>query len=279
MTKPVDESDSRVGHVSIFAVSDSTGDTAERLVRAALTQYEDAEVTVVRRGHVDTDERVRAVMREACECGAAIIYTLVSAELRRLTLEQARLLGVEAVDLMGPVLERLSSLLGLAPLQKPGLMKQLVDARTQEVEAVEFAFRHDDGQRLEDLGDADIVLTGISRTMKTPTTLYLAYRGWFAANVPITMDSPLPAELIAVPADRVFFLEMSANRLVELRRSRASHLRLPLEPYASMEHVRMELMQARDLCNERGWQRVDVTNKSVEEVSREILTLVSARRN
>ena len=120
---------------------------------------------------------------------------------------------------------------------------------------MEFAFRHDDGQHPEELDRAEIVLVGISRTMKTPTTLYLAYRGWFAANVPIVPTIPLPPELLRVPAERVFCLDMSAGRLVDLRRARAHALKMPVEPYASLEQVRWELTQARELCNEHGRRR------------------------
>jgi regulator of PEP synthase PpsR (kinase-PPPase family) len=203
------------------------------------------------------------------------VHTLVSSDLRALILDQARLLQVEAVDLMGPVLYRLANLLKLHPMQQPGLLGQLIDARTREIEAVEYAFRHDDGQRPEGLSRADIVLVGISRTMKTPTMLYLAYRGWFVANVPIVPEIPLPDELFDVPAERVFCLDMSPNRLQDLRRVRAASLKLPEEPYASMEFIRRELLHARSLCAEHGWRRIDTTDKSVEEATREILTLLA----
>lgn len=246
------------------------------MYNSALVQFKDADAEIIVRGQVDTAEHVKAVVREAAEHNAPIVHTLVSSALRVLMLEECRLHQVEAVDLMGPVLGRLANLLKLSPLQQPGILKQLVEARTKEVEAVEFAFRHDDGQHPEELGRAEVVLVGISRTMKTPTTLYMAYRGWFVANVPIVPNSPLPEELFSVPAERVFCLDISAGRLVDLRRTRANALKMPAEPYASLEQVRWELTQARELCNEHRWRRVDVTEKSVEEATREILALLSA---
>ena len=259
--------------LTIFVVSDATGETAERMVRAALVQFEDARVAVERRGRVRTPQRVRGIVREAETAGALVIHTLVSNELRRAMLEESRLRNVDAMDLMGPLLDRLAARLRLSPLEKPGLFKQLAEAKTREIEAVEFALRHDDGQRSEELEGAEIVLVGVSRTMKTPTTLYLAYRGWFVANVPIVPALEPPAELLALPPELVFCLTMAEDRLIELRRARAHSSRIPLDPYASPAKVREELLQARALCGRQGWRVVDVTGKSVEEAAREIVFL------
>lgn len=260
--------------LTIFVVSDATGETADRVVRSALVQFPDAPVTIVRRAQVRTAEQVRSVVEEAARRPSLILHTLVSDDLRRLMLTEARTHDVDAMDLMGPVLERLATHLGLTPQEKPGLFRQLEEARSRAVEAVEFAFRHDDGQSPEDLDRAEVVLVGISRTMKTPTTLYLAYRGWFSANVPIIPDLPLPPALSLLPPERVFHLVGSPGRLAELRRVRASHLGIPLEPYASLAQVQRELRYAENLARRHGWTRVDVTGKSVEEVAREIMALL-----
>lgn len=260
--------------LTILVVSDATGETAERIVRSALVQFKNAPAEVVRRGHVRTLTQVRAVAREAAERRALILHTLVSNKLRRSMLAESRRRGVDAMDLMGPVLDRLASHLQLTPREKPGLFKQLKEYKSREIEAVEFAFQHDDGQHPQGLKRAEVVLVGISRTMKTPTTLYLAYRRWFAANVPLIPEVQPPAELLAVPAERVFCLFMSPLRLQELRSTRADIFGIPAEPYTSLERIREELRFARDLCDQRGWQQIDATGKSVEEVVREILALL-----
>lgn len=259
--------------LKIIVVSDATGETAERVTRSALTQFGDAPVSVERRGGVRTPEQVRAVVGEAAGRDALIIHTMVSNELRQMMLEEARLYGIDAMDLMGPVLDRLATHLKLTPQEKPGLFSQLVDATSRRIEAVEFAFRHDDGQRVEELESAEIVLVGVSRTMKTPTMLYLAYRSWFAANVPIVPGIPPQAPLLALPPDRVFGLFMNAGRLAELRRARAAYLGLGGTGYASPEEIRKELLYSQRLCLDRNWRAIDVTGKSVEEVAREILVL------
>lgn len=260
--------------LTILVVSDATGETAERIVRSALVQFKNAPAEVVRRGHVRTLAQVRALVREAADQRALIVHTLVSNKLRRSMLAESRRRGVDAMDLMGPVLDRLASHLQLTPREKPGLFKQLKEYKSREIEAVEFAFQHDDGQHPQGLKRAEVVLVGISRTMKTPTMLYLAYRRWFAANVPLIPEVQPPAELLAVPAERVFCLFMSPLRLQELRTTRADIFGIPAEPYTSLERIREELRFARDLCEERSWQQIDATGKSVEEVVREILALL-----
>ncbi len=263
--------------LTIFVVSDATGETAERVLRSALVQFADAPATVVRRGDVRTEDQVRQVVREAARQPSLVLHTLVSDELRREMLEESRRQGVDSLDLLGPVLDRLATHLKLTPQERPGLFKQLSEARTREIEAVEFAFRHDDGQRPDELEWAEVVLVGVSRTMKTPTTLFLAYRGWFAANVPIIEDVALPQALARVPSERVFCLMMAPARLLELRRARAEHLGVPLEPYASPASIRRELHHAHKEALRNGWRVVEVTGKSVEEVAREILVLLPWR--
>ncbi len=263
--------------LTIFAVSDATGRTAEQVVRAALVQFEGAAVRLVRREQVRTPEQVRAVVREAAAQKCLIVHTLVADELRELMLDESRSQGVDAMDLMGPLLDRLATHLKLTPQEKPGLLKQLVEAKAREIEAVEFAFHHDDGQNAEELGRAEVVLVGASRTMKTPTMLYLAYRGWFAANVPLVLDLPLPAALAALPPERVFCLFMASERLLELRRVRAKQEGIPPDPYASLEHLRKELLHCEQLCREHGWRKIEVTGKSVEELGQEIVALLAGK--
>jgi regulator of PEP synthase PpsR (kinase-PPPase family) len=261
--------------LTIYVVSDATGETAERMVRSALVQFKDAPADVIRRGHVRTAKQVRAIVRKAAARDSVILHTLVSDDLRRQMLAESRSRGVDSMDLMGPVLDRLATHLELTPQEKPGLFKQLAEAKSREIEAVEFALRHDDGLHAEELGQAEVVLVGVSRTMKTPTMLYLAYRGWFAANVPLIPEIPPPPELLSLPPKRVFCLIMTASRLLELRSVRAGSFRIPTEKYASLAHVRSELLQSRRLSHDHGWREIDVTGKSVEEVAREIIVLLS----
>jgi regulator of PEP synthase PpsR (kinase-PPPase family) len=264
--------------LTLFIVSDATGKTAERFARAALTQFGDAPVRLARRGPVRAPEQVRAVVREAAGGDSIIVHTLVSNELRRLMLEESRLYGIDSLDALGPMLDRIATHLKLTPQEKPGLFKQLTEAKSREIDAVAFAFRHDDGQNAEELDRAEVVLVGISRTMKTPTMLYLAYRGWFAANVPIVLEVPPPEALLSVPSERVICLLMNARQLQELRRTRANVGAIPPEPYTSLDYIGKELALSQQLCRKHGWRSIQVTGKSVEEVSREIIALLPSER-
>ena len=257
--------------LTIFVVSDATGDTAQRMMRAALVQFQNAPVRLVRRARVQKPRQVHQVVREARDCPSLIIHTLVSDDLRRVMRAQCRIHGVEALDIMGPILERLAVHLNVAPQEKPGLFQDLSEAKVREIEAVSFAFRHDDGQHVHDLERAEVVLVGVSRAMKTPTMLYMAYRGWFAANVPLVPGISPPDALLAMPSDRIFCLVMSPARLQHLRRARAEQDAIPVHPYASMEQIRTELSYVEDLCRKHRWHRIDATGKSVEEVAREII--------
>lgn len=260
--------------LTVFAVSDSTGQTAQRVIRSALVQFEDAEVDVQLRGGVRSAKKIREVVREAVGKNSLILHTLVSDYLRQVMLSESRHHGVDAMDLMGPLLDRLTHHLQASPQEKPGLFRQLMEARTRQIEAVDFAFHHDDGQRADELEHAEIVLVGVSRTKKTPTALYLAYQGWFVANVPIVPGIPLPEGLKRVPPKHIFCLAMSPRRLMELRQVRASYLSIPDDDYANMESIREELRYCQQLCGQHDWQHLDVTGKSVEEMSHEIVLLL-----
>jgi regulator of PEP synthase PpsR (kinase-PPPase family) len=264
--------------LEVFVVSGGTGKTAERMARAALIQFENVPATLVRRENVRSLDEVRRIVAEARDRRALILHTLVAEDARREMLSEARLNGVDAVDMLGPVLDHLAEHLKLVPLGKPGLLAHSAAAKTREIEAVEFAFNHDDGRNVAELGRAELVLTGVSRTMKTPTTLYLAYRGWFAANVPLIAGINPPAELLSLPADRVFYLTMDIDRLAELRRVRADRDGISDQAYAAMEHVREELRFGQRLATRQGWRKINVSGKSVEEVSREIILLASGEQ-
>jgi regulator of PEP synthase PpsR (kinase-PPPase family) len=259
----------------VFVVSDGTGETAERVVQSALVQFEEAQVELIRRGDIGTPERVRELVQEAAGIDSLIVHTLVSNDLRRLMLSECRVRNVDSLDVMGPVLDRLAHRLQLEPQEKPGLFQQLEEARTREIEAVEYAFHHDDGQNVDDLERAEVVLVGISRTMKTPIMLYLGYRGWFAANVPLVPDLPIQQSLTKLAPERVFYLAMSPSQLLELRRIRAVRDGIPMASYASAAQISKEVEFAERLQKKYGWQRVEVSGKSVEEIAREIISTLS----
>jgi regulator of PEP synthase PpsR (kinase-PPPase family) len=258
-----------------FVVSDGTGATAEQALNAALMQFAGAEVEVGRRPGVRTEEQVRQVVQEAAQVGGFIVHTLVSDKLREVMLRTGRLHNVETIDLMGPLLARISQQLAVSPAEKPGLFRQLNEEYFRRIETMEFAFRHDDGLRVHELSQAEIVLVGVSRTFKTPLSIYLAFKGWFVANVPIVLKAKPPLTLFDLLPGRVCGLTIDPVRLAELRHVRQEHLGGATGRYAEPDFVRREVEYALSIFrSQRGWPVVDVTDKPIEEIASEILALI-----
>ena len=259
----------------VYAVSDASGATAERVVQAALTQFEGATVEITRYGGVRTPDQVRRILIEAEASNGFVVHTLVSAELRRMVLTEGRQRGVATIDLMGPLLARLSTVLATRPLAEPGLFQPFDDAYLSRIDAIRYAVNHDDGRNPHEWSQADIVLVGVSRTCKTPTSIYLAYQGWRVANVPIVLGLEPPPELFGLPKGRVVALMVQLERLAILREARVERLGTARQGYADLDHVRREVVYAYELLERRtDWPIVDMTAKSIEEAATEIVSLI-----
>ncbi len=259
----------------IFAVSDASGVTAERVVRAALVQFAAPEIEITRHGGVRTPERIREIVTEAAEQNGFIVHTFVYEELRHVMLTEGRAHNVTTIDLMGPLLARLSELLATPPLAQPGPFLPFDASYMERINAIDFTVRHDDGRNVLDLDQAQIVLVGVSRTSKTPLSIYLAYRGWRVANVPIVLDMEPPSQLFRLPRHRVVGLIIRPERLTELRQARVEHMGITGIGYADMEHVRKEVAYAYEIFDRRrDWPLVDVTTKPIEETAAEVVALL-----
>ena len=263
---------------NIFIVSDGSGRTAEQALNAALAQFGNVKVNLIRRPKVRTEQRVINVIKEAKDNDGFIVHTLVTDKLREAMLRGGRKNNVDTIDLMGGLLARLSEEFSVSPAEKPGLFGQLNKTYFRRIETMEFAFHHDDGQRVNELKKAEIVLLGVSRTFKTPLSIYLAFKGWFVANIPIVMGQEFPPIINKLLASNVFCLDTNALALAELRRARQSYLGGAVGDYDDIEYVRMELMYARNIFSRNpGWAIINVTNKPIEEIATEILTLKGER--
>ncbi len=263
---------------TIFAVSDGSGRTAEQALRAALTQFQEFPVSIERRPEVRSEEQVVDVVREAAAVGGFIVHTMVSKDLRNTIAHQCRLDNVGAIDLMGPLLAQLTHQFSAPPLEKPGLFRELNKEYFRRIEAMEFAFRHDDGQRMRELVKADLVLVGVSRTFKTPLSIYFAFKGWLVGNVPVVLELPFPSTLFELPASKVFCLTTDAHHLSALRRVRHEYLGGATGDYANLDYVRRELVYAKEhFKRQPAWPVIDVTRKPIEEIASEILAIVRGR--
>jgi [pyruvate, water dikinase]-phosphate phosphotransferase / [pyruvate, water dikinase] kinase len=263
----------------IFVVSDGTGRTARQALNAALTQFTGIDVDVIVHADVRSQRQVRLIVAKAAEGKAFIVHTLVTDSLRELMLRESHNQNVETIDLMGPLLARLSNQFIHEPSQKPGLYNQLNREYFQRIDAMQFAFNHDDGQRPDGLADAEIVLLGVSRTFKTPLSIYLAYKGWFAANVPIIKDIDPPEILNRLHPSKVFCLTTNATRLAELRKIRHERLGGNTGNYAEPAFVQSEIRYAMRYYHlHQDWTIINVTSKPVEEIASEILAIKTGNR-
>lgn len=261
----------------VFVVSDGTGDTAATAVRAVMLQFQ---VDWDLRTFTDTryPSEVRRIAAEAERQGALIVFTLVDESLAQVLIGEAAKRGVPAVDLLGPVLAKVAELLRVEPRSEPGLLHAVSDDYFLRIEAVEFAVRHDDGANVSGLVDADIVLTGISRSSKTPLSMYLAQRGYKVGNVPIVPGVAPPRGLLELDPDKVFGLTIDPTTMLSVRQERLRTIGVPYSNYVDLESVLEETRRARRLFRQYGWRVVDASGRAVEENAARILQLLDADR-
>uniref|UniRef100_A0A831XEI5 Putative pyruvate, phosphate dikinase regulatory protein n=1 Tax=Geobacter metallireducens TaxID=28232 RepID=A0A831XEI5_GEOME len=257
----------------IYLFSDATGETVERVLRAALSQFRDVEARIHRMSKIRSREDVLSALEEVLKEPGIVIYTLVDTELAQLLRDEAEAHGLDALDLISSLLFKLSAFFGVPPQNEPGLLYQINSDYHKRVEAVDFTVKHDDGQDPRGLSKADFVLVGVSRSSKTPLSMYLAHKGYKVANVPLVKGIDPPPELFKVDQGKIVGLLISPQRLLEIRSARLKNLgQMPKGSYADYEKIEEELNFCRQLYRRHPqWLVIDVTKKSVEESAAEIL--------
>ena len=262
----------------LHLVSDSTGDTVHSVARACLVQFEDAEAIEHTWSMVRTKAQIERVIAGVEANPGVVLFTLVNDQLRTPLQEGCRRLGIPAIPVLDPVIGALAAHLGRQSRGLPGRQHLLDNEYFARIDAMTFAFNHDDGQSSWGLNDADVVLAGVSRTSKTPTCIYLANRGIKAANVPIVPGTPLPPELETATRPLIVGLTNDPERLIQVRRNRLNMLHQDeATDYTDIEAVRAEVAQARRLFAQRHWPVIDVSRRSIEETAAAILKLLARR--
>lgn len=257
----------------IIVASDGTGRTADQALMAALTQFPEANIDKQIRPKILTTDQIDEVLAEVKEAGAMLVHTLVKADLREYMISASRSNNIDAIDLMGPMLARLTYHLENSPQGTPGLFFQLNEEYFKRIDSMQFAFTHDDGQRYYDYDRAEIILVGVSRTFKTPLSIYLAFKGLFVANYPIVLGVDPPDILFNLPMGSVFGLTTQPGDLSSLRSVRQAYLGGTGGEYSSLEYVKRELNYAQNIFNKGQWPVINVTSKPVEEIAAEILKI------
>ena len=264
----------------LHLLSDSTGETLENIAKAALSQYDDVDTVRHFWPMVRTEGHLERILQEVAQNPGLVVFTLVNPAMRRILESRCRGLGLPAVAPLDTVNDALSALLGQPGKAQPGRQHALDSAYFARVDAIQFTIAHDDGLGVEDWEEADIVLAGVSRSSKTPTSIYLANRGYKVANIPLVVESPPPPSLFTLENPLVVGLTTSADRLIQVRRNRLLSLNQSNEtPYVNAEAVAREIAYARRLFGDRGWPIIDVTRRSIEETAAAIISLCNERRD
>ena len=263
----------------IFIISDGTGDTAEKVVRAALLQFKGYLVHVRVFPNITEREQLDRLVRRAASENALIVTTLVRPETRAIAAEVAKHHRVQQTDLIGSLLGQLTLFLQTQPEGVPGLMHRADDEYFRRIEAVEFTVKADDGKVPRMLPLADIILVGVSRTSKTPLSVFLAHKGYKVSNVPLVLDRPFPRPLFEADQRRVFALTIDPGSLREIRRQRLKTMRVPGRTnYSDMNYILAELEWAEGLYRKYpSWPVIDVTQKAVEETAATIIKVMHDR--
>ncbi|KIL41356.1 phosphotransferase [Gordoniibacillus kamchatkensis] len=260
---------------TIFVCSDSLGETAEAVVRATIRQFHAQQVNIKRFSRIKSEEEIRGIMEEAAKTGCFVAYTLVLPELREMMRQESIRLQVQAVDIMGPMMQAFVDTFNDSPKRMAGLLHQMDEDYFQRVEAVEFAVKCDDGRDTEALKHAHIVLLGVSRTSKTPLSIFLAHKGFKVANYPIVPEVKVPEAVFQAAKGKLVGLTMKADNLIRIRTKRLKAMGLPDgAKYASLERVTEELDYAQALFKQLGCLVIDVTERAIEETAEIILATV-----
>jgi regulator of PEP synthase PpsR (kinase-PPPase family) len=264
----------------LHLVSDATGETLTTVARAAAAQY--ARVSPVEHMHplVRSQKQLDRVLNDIENAPGIVLYTLLDRELSERLENACRNLGLPCMSILGPVLGLFQAYLGGETKPRVGAQHTLNAEYFRRIDALNFTMLHDDGQHADGLEEAEVVLVGVSRTSKTPTSIYLANRGVKTANVPLVPGVPLPPRLESLEKPLVVGLTASPERIVQIRQNRLLGLRAEhdADQYVDKEAVAAEVSSARKLCSRHNWPIIDVTRRSIEETAAEVMALLAERR-
>ena len=263
--------------VELHIVSDSTGETAARLVIALEAQFPDQPFEEVRHPRVETIDDLQLTVNRAKGRPAVMVYTLVDREMRECMRTLCRSARLHYCDLLGHPIDSIARVSGMSAKMTPGARPPLNSSYFKRMEAIEFAVKFDDGVG-GGLREADIVLVGVSRTSKTPLSIYLGYLGHKAANVPVVKGIEPPAELFDIDPRKIAGLTIDAERLAEIRSVRVRSLGGPTRQYAELLEIYDELEQAEALHRRLACPVIDVTGLSIEETAHRVIRLLDRRR-
>ena len=253
----------------VYVISDSIGETGELIAKASVKQFDTKDFTIKRFPYTNTVEQVKPLLEDAAKHKRAlVVYTNVDKDTRAYMKQKERELNLHMVDVMGPPMDKIQSILGYEPMRQPGLIRRLDDNYFKKVEAIEFAVQYDDGKDPRGVVKADIVLVGVSRTSKTPLSMYLANKLYKVANVPLVPEVPVPKEVYQKDKRRLFGLVANSDKLYTIREERLRALGLNSSAkYANVDRIKEEVDYSVQIMKDIGCTIIDVSNKAIEETA------------
>lgn len=265
-------------HQTLFIVSGGKGVAGHTMVHSLLIQYPNNKLKVKVIPSVQSLERIKAVVSRIKSENGLLVHTLVNSPLRKLLIEECHRQGVQQIDFMGPLADYLEEKLGFESVNVPGLYRRINAQYFNRIEAIEYTMNHDDGLNASRLYKAEIILTGVSRSGKTPLSIYMSMFGWKVANVPLIAGIKPPPELFDVDPNRVFGLSISPNQLISQRKNRLAQMgNMDNTNYIDINEVRKELKHANFIFERGKFTRINVTNKPIETSANQIIGLISER--
>ncbi|MDS1029469.1 pyruvate, water dikinase regulatory protein [Bacillota bacterium LX-D] len=258
----------------VYVISDALGETGELVAKAAISQFKDKDISVRRFPYVNSKEDLAEIVEEASNYNCVIAYTLVWPELEDYLLKLAAKENIMTVNILGPLIDTLAKVNNVQPVLEPGLVRKMDEQYFRKIDAVEFAVKYDDGKDPKGLLLADLVIIGVSRTSKTPLSMYLAHKRLRTANVPLVPEAALPEELFQISPNKIFGLIINQEQLYQIRGERLKALGLTGNAsYASIDRIQHELEYAQKIMNKLGCHIIDVTNRAVEETASKVLDI------
>lgn len=264
----------------IVIISDGIGDTAREIVDCTMAQFDNREVQITRYGKIKTPTQLDNILEEVKRNSALLIYTIVSKELRDYLKQYLSTGRVDYIDLLAPVLDKFTDYLEQFPKLEAGRYRAMDEQYFKRVAAMEFVLANDDGKGIDNINEADIILVGISRTSKTPLSVYLSLHGFKAINIPLIPGVEIPPELRSVDQKKIFALTIAPEQLVKIRKERLEHLGAEhfSGNYADYQNIIAEVEWAENIYRKNNqWPLFDVTNKAIEETAAEIIKIIAMR--
>ena len=266
---------------NVYLVSDSTGETLDRIFLSLKSQFANFDYDKKEFAFIRTEQQIDKIIKECIELeNSLILYTIVETKLAKYISHQSEKNNVPCFGILGNLILSFSKLLNQKAIHKPSAQHVLDEDYYKRIEAIQYTMSHDDGKKVDDLSNADVILLGVSRTSKTPTSIYLANRGYKTINIPLILDQKVPEELTSNSKACIVGLVADPERLADIRRNRVAIMNdHKLKDYTDLDFIKKEVNESKILFKKNNWPIIDVTRRSVEETAASILKIIEIKKN